>query len=497
MRPAGHRTPAAAAPTADRPHVLLDRRTRILRRGGLVRVLGGDPVTLITPAPSVAGLLDGGRAVATDTPAGAALARALTDRGMAHPAGPVSADRPLDGVAVVVPVRDDADGVAALARALAPELARGAHLVVVDDGSTPPLAVPLTAAPATVLRHDHSRGPAAARNAGTSAAVAAGADVVVYLDADVLPLPGWLDILLARLDDPLVAAVAPRVVAAEPGRFGVRGYETARSALDMGPEPARVRPRTGVAYVPSAALAVRPDLLPPVPVGGGEGPFDERMHVAEDVDLCWRIDDAGGRIRYEPAARVAHRHRTGVRALLTRRAYYGRGAAPLAVRHGADVAPAVAAPWSLAVAVGVWSASPLGTVIALGAVTRAWWRTRALTGDGRAAAELVARGAGASIRQLPEAVLRPYWPITAAALALTAGSRGRTARALRRRLAVAIAAEGLWHWWSAREPGRWPTDEPVGHVLLHRLDDLAYGVGVWRSAVTERSPAALRPELTR
>ena len=45
--------------------------------------------------------------------------------------------------------------------------------------------------------------------------------------------------------------------------------------------------------------------------------------------------------------------------------------------------------------------------------------------------------------------------------------------------------------------GTQPVDEPVGHVLLHRLDDLAYGVGVWRSAVTERSPAALRPELTR
>ncbi|OAH64331.1 glycosyl transferase family 2 [Dietzia cinnamea] len=493
MTPAGHRAPAT-----DRPHVLLDRRTRILRRGGVVRVLGGDPVTLITPAPSVAGLLDGGRTVATDTPAGAALARALTDRGMAHPAGPVSADRSLDGVAVVVPVRDDADGVDALARTLAPELARGAHLVVVDDGSTQPVTTPpVTTRPVTVLRHDRSRGPAAARNTGTSAAVASGAEVVVYLDADVLPLPGWLDILLARLDDPLVAAVAPRVVAAEPGRFWVRGYETARSALDMGPQPARVRPRTRVAYVPSAALAVRPDRLPRVPAGGGEGPFDERMHVAEDVDLCWRIDDAGGRVRYEPAARVTHRHRTGLRALLTRRAYYGRGAAPLAARHGADVAPAVAAPWSLVVAVGVWSASPLGTVVALGAVTRAWWRTRALTGDGRAAAELVARGAGASIRQLPEALLRPYWPVTAAALALTAGSRGRIARALRRRLAVAAAAEGLWHWWSAREPGRWPADEPVGHVLLHRLDDLAYGVGVWRSAVAERSPAALRPELTR
>jgi hypothetical protein len=251
-----------------------------------------------------------------------------------------------------------------------------------------------------------------------------------------------------------------------------------------------------VAYVPSAALAVRPAALPAAPTGG-EGPFDERMHVAEDVDLCWRADEAGARIRYEPASRVAHRHRTRLAPLLARRVFYGTGAAPLARRHGADVAPAVAAPWSLAVAAGVWSGTPAGLAVAGVAAGRAWWRTRALTGDGRAAAVLVARGAGASVRQLPEAALRPYWPVTAAALLATAGSRSRAARGLRRRVAAAAAAEGLWHWWSCREPGRPPVDDPVGHLLVHRLDDLAYGVGVWRSAAAARSVAALRPELKR
>ena len=485
--------------------VVPDRRTRVLRAGGRLRVLGGDPVTLVTPSPAAAALLDGwpdDEGFVSREGASAALARALTDRGMAHPVPladpsplvPAPLDpAPLDDVAVVIPVRDDADGVAALTRALGPERARGLRVVVVDDGS----ATPLDVSGARVVRHEHSRGPAAARNAGTALATAEGARVVVYLDADVLPTPGWLDPLLAQLRDPAVVAVAPRIVAAEPGRFWVRGYETARSALDMGPEPARVRPRTRVAYVPSAALAVRPADLPPVPAGGGAGPFDERMRVAEDVDLCWRVDEAGGRIRYEPAARVAHRHRVGAAALLARRAYYGTGAAPLARRHGADVAPAVAALWSLAVAAGVWSAHPAGLAVAAAAAGRAWWRTRALTGDGRAAALLVARGAGASARQLPEAALRPYWPVTAAAVVATAPSRGRLARGLRRRVVAAAVGEGLWHWWRCREPGHLPVDDPVGHVVLHRLDDLAYGLGVWRSALAARSGAALRPELRR
>ena len=111
--------------------VVLDRRTRVLRRGGVVRVLGGDPVTLVTPSPVVAGLLDD-EVIDTGTPAGAALARALTDRGMAHPvvrsardSGPVADVRALDGVAVVIPVHDDADGVAALVRALEADLRPG------------------------------------------------------------------------------------------------------------------------------------------------------------------------------------------------------------------------------------------------------------------------------------------------------------------------------------------------------------------------------------
>lgn len=486
--------------------VILDRHTRVLRSGGdgteaTVRVLGGDPVTLITPSPRVAGLLDDDEVIVGDDPAAAALARALTDRGMAHPdVSDAGAVRPLGRVCVVSPVRDDSDGAEALVRALAPELGRGLRVLVVDDGSARPVdptARPFDHPGVGVLRHDIAKGPAAARNGGTAEAVLTGAETVVFLDADVTPCPGWLDPLLAHLDDPAVAAVAPRIVAAEPGRLWVRGYETSRSALDMGPRPARVRPRTRVPYVPSAALAVRPDRLPPAPGGAGAGPFDHRMHVAEDVDLCWRIDEAGGRIRYEPASRVGHRHRRATAPLLARRAFYGRGAAPLARRHGPDVAPVVAAPWSIAVAAGVWSATPLGLVVAAGAAGRAWWRTRALTGDGRAAAELVGRGAGASVWQLPQALLRPYWPVTAAVLLATGCCGSRAATELRRRIAVAAVVEGLWHWWSSRDPGRLPVNGPLGHVVLHRLDDLAYGVGVWRSAFEERSVGALRPELKR
>ena len=70
------------------------------------------------------------------------------------------------------------------------------------------------------------------------------------------------------------------------------------------------------------------------------------MHVAEDVDLVLRLHAAGWRLRYEPTARVAHDHRTSLRAWWLRKAFYGTGAAPLALRHRGAVPPMVLSPWA-------------------------------------------------------------------------------------------------------------------------------------------------------
>ena len=40
-----------------------------------------------------------------------------------------------------------------------------------------------------------------------------------------------------------------------------------------------------------------------------------RLQSGEDVDLCWRLIEAGARLRYEPIALVAHDHRTELRGL--------------------------------------------------------------------------------------------------------------------------------------------------------------------------------------
>lgn len=453
--------------------VRLDPRTR--RLDGGAALLGGSPSRLLRLAPAARTLLAADPLAVLDGRT-AGLARTLLDAGVAHPAPGTAAAPAPAAVTVVVPVRDNPTGLAVLLAALGATCPDVAEVVVVDDGSR----VPVLAPGARVLRHPRSRGPAAARNTGLAAART---PLVAFLDSDVVPRPGWLAGLLAHLADPAVALVAPRVVAHELGTGWLARYESARSSLDLGPRPAPVVPLSRVAYVPSAALLVRVAAV-------GPDPFDPAMAVAEDVDLCWRLHAAGHRLRYEPAARVAHAHRTRARSWFARKRFYGTGAAPLAGRHPGRVAPVVLAPWTaaaLALALTGTRTGAVGAAAVSGVATVRLART--LTGLAhplRVAAVLAPQGLQGAAWQVATAALRPYWPVSAvAALA---------SRRARRVLAVAAVAEGLADWASHREPGRLELD-PVRHLLAKRLDDVAYGSGVWVGAWRARSPAALRGTL--
>jgi len=92
--------------------------------------------------------------------------------------------------------------------------------------------------------------------------------------------------------------------------------------------------------VPSAALVVRRSALE-------DGCFDERLLAAEDVDLVWRLAEAGWTIRYEPRAEVGHDQRPGPVAMLRQRSSYGATAGPLGRRHPTEIAPVAAAPMTL------------------------------------------------------------------------------------------------------------------------------------------------------
>lgn len=468
--------------------VVHDRRT--WRVDGGSTLVGGSPPRVLHLSPTARARIGDDRLVVVD-PTSAALARLLTDAGVAHPdpaarPGPDPAEVGPAAVSVVVPVKDrprELDRLLVAVRATAPDVG---EVVVVDDGSRDPQRTRDTATRhgARTVAHPRSRGPAAARNTGAGAA---SGDVLVFLDSDVVPEPGWLAPLLAHLADAAVGAAAPRIVAWTPGggrRPGmVARYEQRRSSLDLGARPAPVTARSRVAYVPSAALAVRREAF-------GRG-FREDMPVAEDVDLVWRIAAAGWRLRYEPAARVAHEHRDAMGAWLARKAYYGTGAAPLALAHPRRVPPIALAPWTAAAIALLlvqrrWSVAAAGAVTTVATVRLARGLTR-VRRPVALAVVLAPWGLGGAAWQAAGALTRHWWPAGAAAALVS--------RRARRAVVVAAVAEGLADWVRFRPPGAGPADL-VGHVLAHRADDLAYGAGLWWGAWRRRTIAPLRPDLS-
>lgn len=437
--------------------------------------VGGSPLRILRMSGRGDTLLSDLTESGTWHPTGAAevsLRDRLLDAGAVHPVAlPVSRDgddADLREVTAVIPVRDDASGLAALLGDLCAEGAAGLRIVVVDDGSRDPAAVRSLADAhrATLVRHDRPRGPAAARNSGLALV---DTPVVVFVDADVRAPRRWLGVLLVHFADPRVVAVAPRVRSAG-GRGVLSRYDMERGPLDLGTEPAIVRPRSKVAYVPSAALVVRTARAHSL------GGFDEDLRFGEDVDLVWRLGEAGGVVRYEPASVLHHRSRSGLGAWLSQRVDYGSSAAQLHTRHHGDVAPLVISPWSAAAWVVTAMGHPvLGTGVAVGSAVAFARRLPAL--GVRPAVTLALRGHLAAGDQIGGAMVRPWWPVTLGASMVSCRAR---------RVALVAVVSLL-----VRSPG-----SPLTRVL-GVIDDLAYSTGVWKGAMRARDLGALMPAFVR
>ncbi|MEA2311575.1 MAG: hypothetical protein QOE28_1543 [Solirubrobacteraceae bacterium] len=240
---------------------------------------------------------------------------ALAAARAAFAAAPVPPGPHAPSVSVVVCTRDGAatlrdclEGVAALRY---PDF----EAIVIDDGSIDDSAALARGLGARVISTPNC-GLSAARNAGLEAATG---EIVAYLDDDARPDPDWLTYLAATFERTAHTAVGgpnvpppgepalARAVAASPG---------GPTHVLLGDADAE--------HLPGCNLAVRRDAL--LAAGG----FDPRFRAAgDDVDLCWRLSDAGLTLGFHPAALVWHRRRASVRGYWRQQRGYGRAEALL------------------------------------------------------------------------------------------------------------------------------------------------------------------------
>ncbi|MFN8021762.1 MAG: mycofactocin biosynthesis glycosyltransferase MftF [Acidimicrobiales bacterium] len=430
-------------------------------------VIGGSPLRLLTVAEAALPLLEQLERDGAVTARGAGVDRLLdrfVDLGIVHPLPHAGIDAthpdPATLLTVVVPCRRSSAGDAPVhPRWRVPS-------VLVDDASEPPLDAPDGV---RLVRLDVNAGPGGARDAGLAEVTT---PFVAFVDADVELDEDELVRLLAWFDDPRIALVAPRVRAAG-GTSALARFETTRSPLDLGDEPARVAPTTRVSYVPAAVVVARVEALRAV------GGFDPALRWGEDVDLVWRLVEAGWRCRYDPSVVVRHRTRRSWRAWLEQRVRYGTSAAPLAERHPGALAPVRMSGWSAATWAPVAAGFPLvGVGIGVGTAVALVRKVRQV--PAAEALRLAGLGNLWAGRLLATTLTRVWWPIAALASAVSPRAR----RVVLAAVVVPIVLD------LKRER---PALDPVRYAALHLADDLAYGSGVWWGAWRHRTVAPLAP----
>jgi glycosyltransferase involved in cell wall biosynthesis len=234
------------------------------------------------------------------------LVAAAAERLAVVPAARVARVSQGPAASVIVCTRDRAAEAVACAEACVAHgvLADGGEVIVVDNGATP-----LTAGLPDGVRlvREDAAGLSRARNAG---AAAAAQDVLVYLDDDARPGPGWIESLRDAFCDPRVAIAGGPIAALwpaeRPAGWPPLGMESFFSVLDLGDAD---QDFPGRAEVYGANWAIRRDAL------AAAGGFDVRLGAGEGGSLggeefmvATLVHARGlGTGRYVAGAAVGHR----------------------------------------------------------------------------------------------------------------------------------------------------------------------------------------------
>lgn len=212
-------------------------------------------------------------------------------------------------VSVIIPVYNDAAGLARCLAALAEQtLPRERfEVLVVDNGGTADLAGALDAFPQASLLHETNPGSYAARNVGISFSRG---DVLAFTDADCTPHRMWLENALRRLEQgarDVILGGGIRVYPKDPRR------PTHAEQYDL----ALAFPQEF--YVKIRGYSVTANLVTTRRVFDHAGPFNAKMMSGGDKEWCQRAVGQGFKLVYADDVLVSHPARATVGELIKKR----------------------------------------------------------------------------------------------------------------------------------------------------------------------------------
>lgn len=222
-------------------------------------------------------------------------------------------------VALVIPGRDCAATIGPCLESVLPRLREGGldEIVFVNDHSTDATERIVSGFHEVRILNSPRRGAGAARNTGWRATRS---DLVWFVDADCVADPDALPRLVTRLHELGAGAVGGSYSNLQQGNL----------VADLIHEEMVARHRGMGVWV---SFAITANLLCRRAELERANGFDESLRLAQDLDLCYRLIEAGSKVAFDPESTVGHFHETRLLRYFEKQARQGYWRMHLYARH--------------------------------------------------------------------------------------------------------------------------------------------------------------------
>jgi GT2 family glycosyltransferase len=206
-------------------------------------------------------------------------------------------------ISIVIPVHNEGPRLCQTLAAIRETTDVSFETIVVNDASTDSGCEFLRAPPSpsekvVLVQMGRRNGVARSRNLGAERACA---PVLVFMDAHCAPRAGWLEKLLAELDQPNAGIVAPQISSLETPSVSTFGLRLCGKNFNVEWLPRRGDQPYPVPLVGGGCMVMRKEFFESV------GRFDTmRSFGVEDIEFCLRCWLFGYSVTMVPQAQVAH-----------------------------------------------------------------------------------------------------------------------------------------------------------------------------------------------
>jgi glycosyltransferase involved in cell wall biosynthesis len=195
-------------------------------------------------------------------------------------------------ISIIVPAYNASRTLPACLTALKEQTRRPDEIIVVDDGSNDLTSQVVLEYGANLLGQSH-QGPAAARNLGITKACG---DIILFTDSDCVPVSTWIAEMVRPFEDPQIMGVKGSY------RSHQREQVARLAQIEFEERYDLLAHHKSIDFIDTHAAGFRADIL------RSSRAFDPAFTQNEDVDLSYRLANAGCRMVFNREAVVYHMH---------------------------------------------------------------------------------------------------------------------------------------------------------------------------------------------